>query len=126
MSNFKEALKNKLRFKTNRGLVTTEDIFDLTDSQLDSLYKDLKKQIRSSQEESLLKTKSSEDKTTELSIKLVEEIYNDRVLEREKATQERERKEKRRKLLERLHEIEEGSLKNLSKEEILKQLGELE
>ena len=60
MNIFEMATRNKFRFPY-KGLISVEDLWDLSHVQLDSIYKNLNKEIKQTQEESLLSAKNSED-----------------------------------------------------------------
>ena len=66
---FEEATKNKYRFPSNVGMINVEDLWDLPASHLDTIYKKLNKQLKQSEEESLLVVTSAADKELEDKIK---------------------------------------------------------
>lgn len=53
---FETALRGKFRFPF-RGLISTEDLYDLPVESLDSIFKELNSQIKRVKEESLLGSK---------------------------------------------------------------------
>ncbi len=65
---FIKATRNKVRFPY-RGLASVEDLWDLPVTELDKIYKMLKKQEKTANEESLLEVKTDEDE--ELTIQIV-------------------------------------------------------
>ena len=67
---FEFAARNKLRFPF-RGMVSTEDLFDLSVENLDSIFKTLNSQVKQANEESLLVTKTPEDETLTTMIEIV-------------------------------------------------------
>ena len=74
MELFKLAAKEKYRFPF-KGNIAVEDLFDLTTSQLDVVYKELKFQVKDSSD-SLLKETSKENKELK---KKIEELSNNEV-----------------------------------------------
>ena len=71
-----ESLKNKYRFEFN-GLINIEDLFDLKLEDLDTIYRNLKKQEQELEGESLLETKDNPAKAEiETKILVVKEIFN--------------------------------------------------
>lgn len=100
MELFKLAAKEKYRFPF-RGSISVEDLFDLTTSQLDVVYKELKSQVKETTD-SLLKEVSTEDKELENKIKIVKTIFEDKVKEKqlkELALAEKQRKERIKELI---------------------------
>jgi hypothetical protein len=76
-----ECLKNKYRFEF-KGLISVEDLFDLKLEDLDEIYKNLKKEEKNLQGDSLLKN-SENPKIDEVQIKLelVKTIFDMKVAE---------------------------------------------
>ena len=67
---FEFALRNKVRFPY-KGMISVEDLYDLSARELDSVFKTLNAQVKKSQEESLLATKTKEDETLSVQIEIV-------------------------------------------------------
>ena len=67
MNMFEFAVRNKVRFPF-KGLITVEDLWDLSVRELDNIFKTLNAQMKKSEEESLLATKSKEDETLSVQI----------------------------------------------------------
>ena len=57
---FEFATRTKMRFPF-KGMISVEDLWDLSVKELDSIFKTLNAQVKKSQEESLLATKTKED-----------------------------------------------------------------
>ena len=70
---FEYATRNKVRFPFE-GMISVEDLWDLSLTNLDSIYKTLNKQVKQSEEESLLSTKASVDTELEVQIAIVKHI----------------------------------------------------
>lgn len=71
-----ESLKNKYRFEF-KGLINIEDLFDLKLEDLDTIYRNLKKQEQELEGDSLLETKDNPAKAEiENKILVVKEIFN--------------------------------------------------
>ena len=81
---FEFAARNKIRFPY-KGLITVEDLWDLSLTNLDSIYKTLNKQVKQSEEESLLNTKASVDTELEVQIAIVKHIVSVKLAEKEAA-----------------------------------------
>lgn len=121
---FEFALKNKVRFPY-KGLVSVEDLWDLSVRDLDSIFKTLNAQVKKSQEESLLATKTKEDETLSVQIEIVKHIVKTKLDEAETAKQSRELKEKKQKIMEIIAAKQDESLHNASVEELQAMLNEL-
>lgn len=76
-----EALSKKLRFEY-KGMISIEDLFDLNLKELDSIYRNLKKQLDEYEQysaDSLLDTEGEKDETYEelqLKIDVVTAVFN--------------------------------------------------
>lgn len=114
---FEFALKNKVRFPY-KGMISVEDLYDLSVRELDSVFKTLNAQVKKSQEESLLATKTKEDETLSVQIEIVKYIFNTKLAEAEAAKQSRELKEKKQMLLGLIAEKENEELKSKSADEL--------
>ena len=88
---FEQASRQKLRFKVN-GLVSVEDLWDLSLAQLDTLAKDLRRQSRET-EESFIEEKKS-DSTLELRFEIVKHIITTRLAERQARADAKDREAK--------------------------------
>lgn len=100
MELFKLAAKEKYRFPF-RGNISVEDLFDLTTSQLDVVYKELKSQVKESSD-SLLKEVSTEDKELKNKIEIIKTIFEDKkteAMQKEQALAEKQRKERIKELI---------------------------
>ena len=71
---FEKATRLNIRFEY-KGLIGLEDLWDLSLEALDSIYTKLMASAKRSNEESLLKTRKSEDKLTDLKIEVVKHIF---------------------------------------------------
>ena len=121
---FEFALKNKVRFPY-KGLVSVEDLFDLSVRDLDGIFKTLNAQVKKSQEESLLATKTKEDETLAIQIEIVKHIVKTKLDEAETAKQSKELKEKEQKIMEMIAEKKDEALRNASVEELQAMLDNL-
>lgn len=126
MDIFKESLKKNFRFVSTKGLLTTEDLFDLTLPQLDTIFKGLNKLSKESAEESLLSTRTQSNKDIDVKIEVIKIIVQDKLDEKAKAEARVANKAKRELLLDALNNKENEALLSMSKEDILKELQALE
>ena len=122
---FEYAVENKLRF-SYKGSITTEDLYNLSVNELDSIYKNLKREAKKADEDSLLTTQSKEDISLNVKIEIVKTIVAKKLAEIEAKKKAKENKEKREKLLEIKAQRENAALENMSDEELDKALAELQ
>lgn len=114
---FEIATRTKMRFPF-KGLVSVEDLWDLSVRDLDGIFKTLNAQVKKSQEESLLATKTKEDETLAIQIEIVKHIVKTKLDEAETAKQSKELKEKKQKIMEIIAAKQDESLHNASLEEL--------
>jgi|LakMenE18May11ns_1017448.scaffolds.fasta_scaffold9415137_1 hypothetical protein len=126
MNIFESASKNKFRFSSDRGELTTEQLWDLKLDTLDTIAKNVNRQLKEVTEESFVSINVNPSHSA-LTIKLevVKYIIASK-LEELKATKEKQANAKKREqLLEILDRKENEALHNMSKEEIIAQLASL-
>lgn len=122
---FEYAVENKLRFPY-KGSVSTEDLYDLSVNELDTIYKNLKREAKKADEDSLLTTQSKEDISLNVKIEIVKAIVAKKLAAVEARKKAKENKEKREKLMEIKAQRENAALENMSDEELNKALAELQ
>lgn len=125
MNIFEIATRKKYRYPF-RGSISTEDLWDLNMSQLDSVYKTLAKANKTEQEEeSLLAEKKADEDLTNM-IEIVKHIFNAKKEAQELAKSSAQKAKQKERLLEILAKKQDDSLNAKSEEEILKMIAELE
>lgn len=122
MSNFKEAVKSKLRIPTIVGLLSVEQLWDLPLAQLDKIAVELEQQYKESGKKSFLVSKSKKDKDIKLAFDIVLEILEDKVEERDLALKASTIKEHNQKIMGKIQEAKDKELDGLSPEELEKLL----
>ncbi len=122
---FEFASRHRLRF-SYKGSISTEDLWNLSLTELDSIFKTLNKQFKTSQEESLLETKSEENKVLEVNIAIVKYIVAAKQKEAEEKLQAEERKKRKQKIMEVMEARNVKKLEEMSDEELAKELASLE
>jgi hypothetical protein len=80
---FEKASRLKLRFPSSKGMLSTDDLWDLSVNDLNQVFKTLNAQKKSSEEESLLEAKSEKDSILALGINIVKYIFQVRSSEEE-------------------------------------------
>ena len=121
---FEMATRNKYRFPY-KGMISVEDLLDLNQTQLDSIYKALNKEVKANQEDSLMFSQTQTDLDLQAKIEIVRHIYTTKEQDAARRTAAAENAEKKRRILEILEQKQEDSLKNKSEDELLKMLNEI-
>lgn len=111
---YKEASKQRLRFATNKGNLTTEQLWDLSLTDLDNLAVAMEVEHKESGKKSFLTTRSVKDKTAKLRFDIVLDILNTKVEEAEELQKLKDRKERNKKILSIIEEKKDDSLKGKS------------
>jgi len=121
---FETATKKKFRFPY-KGMISTEDLWDLKVEELDSIFKSLNSQKKKVNEESLLSVKTDEDKELNMKIDIVKHIVSVKLAEVEERIKAREKKEEKQKLLTIIEAKKNEKLENMSIEELTAMLEKL-
>ena len=120
---FETAIRNKYRFNY-RGVITTEDLWDLDVKELDCIYKGLMSTKKESETESLL-TKKTTNTVLDHKIEIVKYIFGVKVEEAKAAEQRAENAAKKQKILAILARKQDAELENKSAEELEKLIADL-
>lgn len=124
MNIFEIASRQKFRFPY-KGMITTEDLWDLNLNQLDSIYKTLNAGVKIAQEESLLSPDNVIDAELHAKIEIVKHIFNVKRTEAEDRRIAAENAEKKQKILEIVAKKREEHLESMSEDDLLKMLDTL-
>ena len=121
---FEYATRNKVRFPF-KGMISVEDLWDLSFVNLDSIYKMLNKQVKQSEEESLLNTKTNVDTELEVQIAIVKHIVSVKLEEQNTREQAAAKKAQKQKIMAIIASKEDEALHNSSVDDLKKMLDEL-
>lgn len=121
---FEYAAKNKLRFPF-RGSITTEDLYDLSPANLDSIYKTLSREAKKNEEESLLADKSANDVQLGVKIDIIKYIVAEKLAATERMKKAAATKLQADKIRAVLAKKQDAALENMSQEELQKMLEDL-
>lgn len=121
---FETAIRSKMRFQF-KGIISVEDLWDLSVENLDSIFKTLNSQLKQVKEESLLDTKTKQDKELDTKIEIIKYIVQVKLEEEQLRLKAKDQKEKKQKILEILSAKQDESLQNKSIEELTAMLNEL-
>lgn len=124
MNIFEYATREALRFPY-KGSQSVEDLWQLSVRELDSIYKTLNKQVKQSEEESLLSTKTSVDTELEVQIAIVKHIVSVKLAEKEAAEKASAKKVQKQKIMSIIATKENEALQNSSIDDLKKMLDEL-
>lgn len=124
MNIFEYATRNKIRFSF-KGMISVEDLWDLSLVNLDSIYKTLNKQIKQSEEESLLATKTNVDTELEVQIAIVKHIVSVKLEEKEAREKAVAKNAQKQKIMAIIASKEDEALHNSSVDDLKKMLDEL-
>ena len=122
---FINATRNNYQFPF-RGMVNVIDLWDLSLTNLDSVFKTLNAEAKKSEEESLLNTKSKEDEEISNKIEIVKYIVGVKLDEKKKREDAKKNAEMRQRLLEIKAKRQDAALENMSDEDLDKALAKLE
>lgn len=121
---FINATRNNYQFPF-RGMINVIDLWDLSLTNLDSVFKTLNAEAKKSEEESLLNTKSKEDEEISNKIEIVKYIVGVKLDEKKKREDAKKNAEMRQRLLEIKAKRQDAALENMSDEDLDKALAEL-
>lgn len=122
MNIFEKASRIKLRFPSSKGMLATEDLWDLplTEGQvnLDDLAKMINKRLREESEESFVLEKSSKSEKTELQMGILKHIISVRLAEAKAKEEALVNKAQLDKIEQIIRDKEDSKLASLSLEEL--------
>ena len=121
---FINATRNNYQFPF-KGMINVIDLWDLSLTNLDSVFKTLNAEAKKSEEESLLNTKSKEDEEISNKIEIVKYIVSVKLDEKKKREDAKKNAEMRQRLLEIKAKRQDAALENMSDEDLDKALAEL-
>ena len=121
---FEKATREKIRFE-HKGLLSVEDLWDLSVQELDSIFKKLSAKLRICKEDSLLAETKIENNDTELKINIIRYIVTTKLEEKAAKKLELEKINQRKRILEVISEKQDIDLKGKTLEELNKMLDDL-
>lgn len=115
---YKEALQKKLRFKTNKGMITTEDLFDLSLQNLNTLAIMLDKKISEAPKKSFIEELPAEENDDELRFSIVKDVINIKLKARKDNIDKAQADARKKRILEILAKRNDEELEKKSTEEL--------
>ncbi len=121
------AVKKRFRFRSPKGELTLEDLFELKSLQdLDAVARAANAELKSLTEESFIAVANPKRGDAEAKLELVKFVIVERQAEAERARKAAATRLERAKLLDALEARESSELAGLTKEQILERLEKLE
>lgn len=124
VSMFEVATRTKMRFPY-RGQVSVEDLWDLDVEELDSIFKVLNTELKQTQEESLLNTRTKRDKELDVQIDIIKYIVQVKQEEAMARKDAKARREQKQKIMEIMAAKKDEALSSKSLEELQAELDNL-
>lgn len=108
-----------------KGMINVIDLWNLSLTNLDYVFKTLNAEVKKSEEESLLNAKTKEDEELTNKIEIIKYIVNKKLAEKEARENEKKNKEKKQRILEIKAKRQDEALENMSDEDLDKLLADL-
>lgn len=124
MSLFERASREKTRFATSKGLLSSEDLWDLSLQRLNDVAKGLKRKLRTEAEEDFLDETPVDDEV-QFQFDLVLHVLQTKKAENAERRTAKAKKEEKQKLLEILARKQDAGLEALSEDELKAKIAEL-
>lgn len=123
---FEAASKMKLRFSSNKGMITTEDLWDLSLADLDEIARETYKRVRDDMDHvSFVRPASKVDSTDLLRLDILKRVIEVKMEERDAAEKAVLQNAKKQRILNIMAEKEDENLKGASLEDLRQMLAEL-
>ena len=124
MSLFEIATRKKYRFPF-KGSISVEDLWDLSMTDLDFIYKNLSSTAKAERENESLLTEKKQDTDLENMIEIVKRVFSVKKAEIDAVKEAKENAKKKERLLEILAKKQDDALAGKSEDEIRQMLEEL-
>ena len=119
---FKQATKQKLRFATNKGYLSVEDLWDLSLPSLDKIAVALDEELAKSPRKSFITDNTPKNDELELKFNIVKEIIATKMKEKSDKEIAKDKAAEKARLTELLAKKRSEKLESLSEEELMKRL----
>ena len=125
--NFEKAIRAKVRFETTKGVITLEDLYDLSIPSLETMAQKLNKEKKELEGESFFVTKQTkESRLVDLKLELVIHVGKTKIAEKEKHELRQIKLSKAAELRDLIQKKERTVLESKNMEDLQKELAELE
>ena len=124
---FEVAARNKFRFETKVGCISTEELFDLplkanNGVDLDSVARKINSQIKAEEQESFVETKTTQSTLLSDMLEVVKSVIAIKLEEKKAKETAAENSAKRKRILEALARKQEEGINAMSEAELLAEL----
>ena len=129
---FAYATRNKLRFPSTKGELSTEQLWDVPlrsrdGFDLDTIAKNVNKAFKDMTEESFVsKGRTAAHKMAEIRLEVVKSIIATKLVEEDEARKRADNKAEKARLLQALAEKQQGALSAMTEEDLKRQIAALE
>ena len=122
---FKQATKQKLRFATNKGYLSVEDLWDLSLPTLDKLAVSYDEELAKSPRKSFISDNAPKNKELELKFNIVKDIIAAKLQEKADKEAAKDKAAEKARLVELLAKKQSEKLESLTEEQLKQRLAEL-
>lgn len=122
---FYQASRNKMRWESTRGLLTVEDLWDLSLEELNEIAKDLFKKVNTGAEINFIKKEETVDKLAEAKFEIARVVIDVKLREADERQNAEVRRQKKQKIMELIARKEEEDLGKLDTDELRDMLAAL-
>lgn len=126
MNLFEKATREKFRFLTGKGNISTEDLWDLKLEDLDRIAKGLNREIKAGDEESFIHKRTTANTLLSDKFEIVKHVISVKLEEADKKLLAKERAAKRAQLIELIGKKEITALEGKSIEDLKTELASLD
>ena len=123
---FERAAKCKLRFQSNKGVLSSEDLFDLSLTSLDLIAKNVNRQLKAEAEESFIEKKSDSSSEMELRLDILKHVISYKMGVAEANRKRAETIAKKSQIEDILLRKKSEKLENMSEEELVAMAAQLD
>lgn len=123
---FEKASKSKFRFNTSKGVLTTEDLWDLSLESLDKVAKDLYKKVKESEEVSFISENKKKDEVTSDKLDVVKFVINYKLEEAKERKQKAEKLAMKRRISDEIARKKDNQISEMSLEDLEKLYNQLD
>lgn len=123
---FEKAIRQKLRFQTDKGLLTVEDLWDLPltshhgRTNLDDVARKLHSQLKNDNNVSFVVKEHKSDESVQLAFDVVKHIIDVKLVERDAANLAAATKEKKQQIMQLIVNKEQSALAEMPLDELRK------